>query len=125
MIEYKATFKKLFAEEYLRTPTQQEIEESVKVLEDFLSEMGIELYNADDVATESPLRLFWRSEERINQATPTLGTWDKSWKMIGGGDSITIILAEKIDARILATFDQGFKAMNHPNIKPLIVSEEY
>ena len=50
------------------------------------------------------------------------------WRAIGGADAIHAVFANRADADLLATFDEGFKAIRGLagwKLQPLIIPEVY
>ena len=51
--------------------------------------------------------------------------YDTKWRVIGGIDAVILNLALRSGANMIATFDNGFRGLNHPLIQALIIPKIY
>jgi predicted nucleic acid-binding protein len=122
--EYRAVVRKLLSEGQDSPASSSDVDAEIVKLDKYLKDMGIELFNADVVAQQIPLTVFYRVEQLIGASSSIKGG-DGKWRTIGGADAIAVTLAEIVKADLFATCDQGFKVMSGTTIKPLMISEVY
>lgn len=126
--EYLAVMKVILSKGRGATPSQTQIDELKKIFGNFVEEEGIEVLDADDLSTSMGRCEIFRWGSDVIDATGTVRGSDQRWRGIGGADAIHVVLASRAGAELLATFDQGFKAMQGlPGsvLRPLIIPEVY
>ena len=125
--EFLGVIKNLLCEKKNRPPTIDEVEAILREFNRFISEMGIELHDADALAIEKPIEpstIFSLSEKILDSATPFLGKRDKKWHSLKGADALHVALAIRVKAESYATFDDDFRGVSSW-ITPIMLSEVY
>lgn len=90
-------------------------------LEQFLSQMGIILYDSDMLASKNPI--FSDCETIIENSGAFKGKYDRKWHHLRGADALHVALALSVKAEAIATFDDDFRGVS--SINPIILSEVY
>jgi predicted nucleic acid-binding protein len=124
-VEFQAVVKQLLSQAKDLEAPQADVDKEISRLDQFLSDMGIKLYNADILIDQTPVTMFFRTEQLVQAAKPQKGKWDQQWHVIGGTDAIHLALAEAVRANSIATFDQGLKGVNDTSLSVMMLSEVY
>ncbi len=91
-------------------------------LEQFISQMGIILYDADTIANKSAV--FSECENMVERSGVYKGKYDCKWHYLKGADALHLALAKSVNAEAIATFDDDFRG-GGTTISPLMLSEVY
>ncbi len=91
-------------------------------LEQFLSQMGIMLYDSDKLASRNPI--FSQCESVIERTTAFKGKRDRKWHHLRGADALHVALALSVKAEAIATFDDDFRGAVGI-VNPIMLSEMY
>lgn len=91
-------------------------------LEQFISQMGIILYDADTVANRNTV--FSECENMVENSGVYKGKRDYKWHYLKGADALHLALAKSVNAEVIATFDDDFRG-GGTTIAPLMLSEAY
>ena len=91
-------------------------------LEQFLSQMGIMLYDSDKLASKNPI--FGECESVIERTAAFKGKRDRKWHHLRGADALHVALALSVKAEAIATFDDDFRGAVGI-INPIMLSEMY
>ncbi len=102
--------------------SQSEVSTIKTKIEQFMSQMGITFYDADDIAQKKPI--FADSESMVERTAATKGKYDGKWHLLRGGDALHVALAMAVNADAIATFDDDFRGV-HSFITPLMLQETY
>lgn len=119
--EYLGVIKQLMAEGGDILSDQSKVNNTLKIFDEFIDEMGIEYYDSDELASTG--NLFSDSSDRISTSVPIRGR-DKTWRALNGADSLLLIFAERTGSNSIATNDDGFKGTTS-FVKPLVLREIY
>jgi predicted nucleic acid-binding protein len=91
-------------------------------LEQFLSQMGIILYDGDEISAKN--KLFSDCELIIENSGSFKGRYDHKWHHLKGADALHVALALSVKAEVIATFDDDFRNTN-VSINSMMLSEMY
>jgi len=123
--EFLGVVKTFLAQSNNRNPSTDEMLRAEKMLTDLISELGLELQDADVLASQAgQTRLFAESDKILRNSSAVQRT-DGRWTAIGGADSIHCVLAQRSGAQELATFDEDFRGISIQGVRTLIVRERY
>jgi hypothetical protein len=103
-------------------PPQKDIDNALKIFDDFIDQMGIEYFELQDLPFIDST-LFSEAQQRIELAVPFKGN-DSKWRTLGGADSIVLMLAERCNSDKIATNDDGFRLIAS-KVKPLLIKDVY
>ncbi len=120
--EYLEVIKTELAKASDSIPSSIDIQSSLDNFDDFITHMGIELFDSDDL-TNSDARLFRECHARIENAIPFKGK-DNKWRMLNGADSLLLVFAEKTGCQEIASNDDGFRT-SKSKVKPHILRDLY
>lgn len=129
--EYTAVMKELIAQRNGTSPSDSQVNTVKSEFQSFIGREGIELLDSDDLSTElGRSEIFRWTKQVVDVCKCVTGTRDYKWRGIGGADAIHAVFANRAGADRLATFDEGFRAINGLissgwKLKPLIISEVY
>lgn len=90
--------------------------------EQFITQMGIMLYDSDSLASKNPI--FSECENVVEKSTAFKGRYDRKWHFMRGADALHVALALSVNAEAIATFDDDFRGASGL-VNPLILSEAY
>jgi len=90
--------------------------------ENFLTQMGIMLYDADSIARR--IAVFSECEDVIESSIAFKGRRDRKWHCLKGADALHVAFALSVNAEALATFDDDFRGASGL-ISPIMLSEVY
>jgi len=122
IIEYKAALKRILSEARRATVSQKEIDEEIEEFKNFLDEMGIELFDSEDLIKANDMT-FVKCDNVIDSTAPTFTRAGRP-RLVNASDVLLTVLAHYIGCDFLATHDLGFKGMNWM-VKPLLIGENY
>ncbi len=120
--EYLAVIKGVLCNKRNSQVSSSEIFTIKSKLEQFISQMGIILYDSDMLASRNPI--FCECESVIERTTAFKGKRDRKWHYLKGADALHVALAISVKAEAIATFDDDFRGAVGI-INPLMVSEMY
>ncbi len=130
-IEYIAVMKELLSQRIGASPTFAQLNSLRREFESFIDNEGIEVLDSDDLSTSvGRCEIFKWSGQVVDACGTIRGSRDHKWRTINGADAIHAVFANRADADLLATFDEGFKlirslAASGWKLRPLIIQEEY
>ena len=90
--------------------------------EQFITQIGIMLYDSDSLASKKPI--FSECEDVVERSTAFKGRYDRKWHHVKGADALHVALALSVNAEAIATFDDDFRGIDG-SISPLMLSEVY
>lgn len=90
--------------------------------EQFITQMGIMLYDSDSLASKKPI--FSECENVVERSSAFKGRRDRKWHLVRGADALHVALALSVNAEAIATFDDDFRGVDG-SISPLMISEVY
>ncbi len=123
--EYTGVWKQLMSKQRNQSVTASDVTQARQIYENFISLMGLEIQDTDKlIASSSPIDAFANVDQRVIDATPTLGKYDQKWHTLKGADGLTLILAERTGCTYVASADDDFKGIKS-SVKPLNVREVY
>lgn len=120
--EYLAVIRGLLCERRNRQVSPEEISAIRKRLEQFITQMGIMLYDSDTLANRHAV--FAECESMIERDTPSKGKYDRKWHYLNGADALHVAFAASVNAEAIATFDDDFRGICG-SVSPLMLSEVY
>ncbi len=120
--EFLSVMKRLLAEQEKKLPDKSSIEFVWKKFNQFLNEMGIEEFDADDLANQDG-RIFVDSQRLVEDSTIVQGK-DGKWRTLNGADSLHVLLAERSNADKLMTNDEGFRTSKSA-VQVIFLKDEY
>ena len=120
--EYLAVIRGLLCKKRNKKITSLEIMTAKTKLEQFINQMGIVLYDSDNLATKHAV--FADCENMIESDEPALGRHDRKWHYLKGADALHLAFARSVNAEAIATFDEDFRGACG-TVSPLIISEVY
>ncbi len=120
--EYISVIKGLLCKKRNKQITSAETLAIKTKLEQFITQMGIVLYDSDTLATKHAI--FADCENIIEQDVPSLGKHDGKWHYLKGADALHLAFANSVNAEAIATFDDDFRGVCGA-VRPLIISEVY
>ena len=96
---------------------------AIKVkLEQFITQMGIELYDSDTLASRHAV--FAECGSMIERDVASKGKYDGKWHYLKGADALHAAFAVSVNAEAIATFDDDFRGVCGA-VSPLMLSEVY
>ena len=122
--EYLSVVRDALAEKRGTPPSRQEIAAAEKNLMEFLENIGIELRDADTLAT-SASPFFEDVHQIVASSSSVRRTRDREWSGPGGADAVVAALAIRMTATQVATFDEGFRGLTTHGLTPLMIGEAY
>jgi predicted nucleic acid-binding protein len=120
--EYLAATRGLLCEKRNKQVSPEEVLTIKTSLEQFITQMGIILYDADTLAINHAV--FAESETMIEGDVPSKGKYDRKWHYLKGADALHAAFAISVNAEAIATFDDDFKGICG-SVSPLMLSEVY
>jgi predicted nucleic acid-binding protein len=120
--EYVAVTRGILCKQRNKQVASEEMLTIKAKLEEFITQMGIVLYDSDTLATKHAV--FADSENMIERDVPSFGKYDGKWHYLKGADAIHLAFANSVNAEAIATFDDDFKGVCG-TVSPLIISEVY
>jgi len=120
--EYLAVTKGLICIRRNRQVTDRETATLKAKFEQFITQMGIMLYDSDSLASKKAV--FSECENVIEKSTAFKGKIDRKWHFVKGADALHVALALSVNAEAIATFDDDFRGVGG-FINPLMLSEVY
>lgn len=90
--------------------------------EQFITQMGIVLYDSDSLAGKNPI--FSECENVVERSTAFKGRYDRKWHYVRGADALHVALALSVNAEAIATFDDDFRGASG-SISSLMLPEVY
>jgi predicted nucleic acid-binding protein len=120
--EYLAVTKGLLCKKRSKQVTSSEIKTVKAKLEQFITKMGIMLYDSDTLATKHAV--FADVEDMVEKDMPSLGRRDGKWHYLNGADALHLAFANSVNAEAIATFDDDFRGVSG-SVLPLMISEVY
>jgi predicted nucleic acid-binding protein len=120
--EYVAATRGLLCEKRNRQVSPKEVSAIKAKLEQFITQMGIMLYDSDTLATRQAV--FAESESMIERDVPSKGKYDGRWHYLKGADALHAAFATSVNAEAIATFDDDFRGVCG-SVSPLMLSEVY
>lgn len=120
--EYLAVIRGLLCEKRNRQVSPEEILVIRRRLEQFITQMGIMLYDSDTLANRHAV--FAECESMIERDTPSKGRYDRRWHYLNGADALHVAFATSLNAEAIATFDDDFRGICG-SVSPLLLSEVY
>lgn len=129
-IEYLGCAKRAITRSRNRQITPKEEQVVKDDLGNFLNNLGIGLSDSDLLITDAKRNptLFSSTFSVMNTSRPYFDCQaqkEHRWKNIGGTDALMVILATRLNAQFIATFDRGLMSIDSSQIKPLIISDAY
>jgi len=124
--EYVGVMKRFISKKLKRPITLSETRMLKEVLTDFISKLGIILYNSDDLVIDASGKcsIFYESGILTENSKPSLGVSDRKWHTLCGADALHTLFAIRTNSSHIATFDQDFKDVED-QLTVLNVWEEY
>jgi predicted nucleic acid-binding protein len=129
--EYTAVMQELLTQRIGTNLTDAQVSSVKREFDSFIEREGIELLDADDLSTElGRSEIFRWGKQVVDTCRCVMGRRDYKWRTIVGADAIHAVFANRAGADVLATFDEGFRALDGLassgwKLKPLIISEAY
>lgn len=129
--EYLAVARDIIAERVGRTPTAQEMDAAERSLMTFLNDMGIELTDSDVLAGQTLVgepEIFAQMAavaKSANSMSRRVDAGRMEWDGPGGADCLVAVFASRLNAKKIATNDQGFRGLRLPGLTPLILGDVY
>ena len=120
--EYLAVTKGLLCNKRNGQVSSSEISAIKAKFEQFITQMGIMLYDSDSLASKTAI--FSECENVVERCTAYKGRYDRKWHSMRGADALHVALALSVNAEAIATFDDDFRGAGGL-INPLILSEVY
>jgi len=120
--EYLAVTRGVLCKKKNTQVTSSEISAIKAKLEQFITQMGIVLYDSDSLATKHAV--FADCESMIERDVPSLGRHDGKWHYLKGADALHLAFANSVNAEAIATFDDDFRGVRGA-VRPLIIPEVY
>lgn len=120
--EFLAVTRGLLCKKRKRLVTSWEMKIVKTKLEQFITQMGIVLYDSDDLATKHAV--FADCENMIERDVPSFGKRDGRWHYLNGADALHLAFANSVNAEAIATFDDDFKGVSGA-VNPLMIPEVY
>lgn len=127
VMEYVGVAKAIISEQRKKEITHKETLAVKDTILQFIRDMGIELYDADELVVQQDMAkcsLFSESESLLENATPMLGRNDGKWHSLKGADSLHLVFALRTNAEYFATFDDDFRGVKN-TVRTLMINEEY
>lgn len=124
--EYLAITKKTLYKRLRRRLTSNEIEAILAELERLLQDLGVAVYDTDDLVVNQfgNSTLFSEAEDLVRYSPCRFGKRNGKVHTLCGADALSVVLAKRIGANLYATFDDDFKDVKN-GIKPLMIGEKY
>lgn len=119
--EYTGVIKEVLCNKRDGQVSVNEIHTVKAQFEEFITQMGIVLYDADSLATK--IAVFGEGENVVEGSTAFKGR-DGKWHSIKGADALHVVFALSVNAEAIATFDDNFRGANG-FISPIMLSEVY
>ncbi len=123
--EYISVLKAVLAETSGSPPSPTAMAMALDTFDRFVVSIGVEVQDSDRLVGTGFAPLFSECENVCMSSDPIRGTRDGNWRTVGGADALLIIFAERSKADVFATFDQGYKGMKRPALRPLMLPEIY
>jgi predicted nucleic acid-binding protein len=120
--EYLSVMKGLICNRRNGQVTSLEIAAIKSKLEQFITQMGIMLYDSDSLASKNPI--FGNCENIVEGSSAFKGKRDRKWHYVRGADALHVALAMSVNAEAIATFDDDFRGASG-FINSLMLSEVY
>jgi len=120
--EYLGVIKGVLCNKRNKQVTAGEVIAIKSKFEQFITQMGITLYDSDSLASKKPI--FSECENVVERSTAFKGRHDRKWHHIRGADALHVAFALSVNAEAIATFDDDFKGIDG-SISPLMLFEAY
>ena len=120
--EYLAVIKDVLCNKRNNQVSTEEIMTIKARFEQFITQMGITLYDSDSLASKKPI--FSECENVIERSTAFKGRHDRKWHHVRGADALHVAFALSVNAEAIATFDDDFRGIDG-SISPLMLFEAY
>jgi predicted nucleic acid-binding protein len=120
--EYLAVTRGVLCNKRNGQVTTNEIMTIKAKFEQFITQMGIMLYDSDSLASKN--LIFSECENIVEKSTAFKGRYDGKWHFMRGADALHVALALSVNAEAIATFDDDFRGASGL-VNPLILSEAY
>jgi predicted nucleic acid-binding protein len=120
--EYLAVTRGVLCKKRNRQVTSSEMLAIKAKLEQFITQMGIVLYDSDNLATKHAV--FADCESMIEKDVPSVGKHDGKWHYLNGADALHLAFANSVNAEAIATFDDDFRGVCGA-VSPLLIPEVY
>jgi predicted nucleic acid-binding protein len=120
--EYLGVIKGVLCSKRNKQVSAGEIMAIKSKFEQFITQMGITLYDSDSLASKKPI--FSECENVIERSTAFKGKHDRKWHHIRGADALHVAFALSVNAEAIATFDDDFRGVDGA-ISPLMLFEAY
>lgn len=126
VMEYMAVMKQFISKQLNRSITQTETKLMKDAFIEFISRMGIILFDSDTLILDASgsCSFFTSCEYLIEKNQPMKGIRDSKWHTLNGADAIHALFAIKTNSTHLATFDDDFKGIDK-EIAILDIEEKY
>lgn len=122
--EYLSVMRKALTEARDKPPTTMDTSRLRKEIEEFISSMGIEYFDADTLVSPIYGKLFSTTENIVENAKPLKNLRTLKWFLVNGADALHVTLATRTGADLYATFDDDFRGVDGW-IRPLMLFEVY
>jgi predicted nucleic acid-binding protein len=122
--EYLGVMREALAEARNSPSTSADVAMLRKEIEEFISDMGIILFDADTLASPAYGKLFSLTESIVENATHFKNPRNNRWFLVNGADALHVTFAVRAGADVYATFDDDFRGVSNW-IKPLMLFEVY
>jgi predicted nucleic acid-binding protein len=120
--EYLGVIKGVLCSKRNKQVSAGEIMAIKSKFEQFITQLGITLYDSDSLASKKPI--FSECENVIERSTAFKGRYDRKWHHIRGADALHVAFALSVNAEAIATFDDDFRGIDGA-ISPLMLFEAY
>jgi predicted nucleic acid-binding protein len=120
--EYLGVIKGVLCNKRNRQVSVEEIRMIKASFEQFITQMGIMLYDSDSLASKK--LIFNECEDVVERSMAFKGRYDRKWHHVRGADALHVALALSVNAEVIATFDDDFRGIDG-SISPLMISEVY
>lgn len=126
-LEFLGVAKRLITKAVNRPITKQEEQTAMNDLKQYTQQLGIGLDDSDVLSIDNlgNPNLVSGATIVIERSVPYFYQKRFEWKQMGGTDALTVNLAIRLNAQLLATFDRGFYGLRSSSIRPLIVQDAY
>jgi len=130
-LEYKGVVKRSLSNIHKMQVSPQQESAAALDFRNFIRNAGIMLLDADvlSIASISKVDLFSSTYSIMDNANPNSSPRypndQEPWRSIGGSDGITVNLAIRSKAKFIATCDLGYRNLNHSNLQPIIIQDNY
>jgi len=120
--EYIGVVKEILCNRRNGQVFDNEIRKIKEKIEEFITRMGIILYDADSLTRKTAV--FSECEDIVERSTAFKGRLDGKWHCIKGSDALHVAFALSVNAEAIATFDDNFRGASEM-ISPIMLSEVY